>query len=120
MDFSFHNSPTYQHRRAEERARDAEAVANRQRVRVDDALYQIERLTLACQAMWELLREHTDLTDDHLKAKILEIDARDGTVDGKIGHKVIDCPECGQKTNTRRARCVFCGASVQSDHLFKQ
>ncbi len=121
MNFGWnHNSPTAGYRKAEQEARDASSQADRQGVRVNDALKQIECLTLACQAMWELLRDHSELDEDHLKAKILEIDARDGTVDGKIGHKIIDCPECGQKTGTRRAFCVFCGHPVESDHTFKQ
>lgn len=69
--------------------------------------------------MWELLRDHSDLTEDHLKAKILEVDARDGTVDGKIGHEIIDCPDCGQKTGTRRSFCVFCGHTIEDPHAFK-
>lgn len=114
------SSPTSQYRQAETEARDAAEQARRQKVRVDDALKQIERLTLACQAMWELLRDHSDISEDHLKAKILEIDARDGMVDGKIAQQIIDCPACGQKTGTRRGFCIFCGEPVKSDHVFKQ
>lgn len=119
MDFGWTHSPTYPHRQAEAEAREVDSKADRTKVRVNDALKQIDRLTLACQAMWELLRDHSDLTEDQLKAKILEIDARDGTVDGKIGHKILDCPSCGQKTGTRRAYCVFCGHPIESDHTFQ-
>lgn len=78
-----------------------------------------ERLTLACQSMWELLRDHLGFTDEHLEAKILEVDARDGQVDGKIGPQTVDCPSCGHKTNTMRETCLMCGAPVQSKHVFE-
>ena len=86
--------------------------------RIDDLDAKVARLALACQAMWELMRDCSDLNEDHLKAKILEIDARDGRVDGKMGSEVIDCPHCGQKTGTNRGRCVFCGETVEGSHSF--
>ncbi len=69
--------------------------------------------------MWELLRDHSGLTESQLKSKIVEIDGRDGVTDGKIGTEVIACPHCGNKTGTRRLRCVFCGKPVKATHAFK-
>jgi hypothetical protein len=80
---------------------------------------QVDRLTLACQAMWEIIRDKVGVTEQELQAKITEIDARDGSIDGKIGYEVVDCPQCNQKTSTRRARCVFCGCAVMLGHTFK-
>ena len=51
----------------------------------------LEELTLACRAMWELHRDHLGFTDDYIKAKILEGDNRGGVVDGRIGSEVVDC-----------------------------
>jgi hypothetical protein len=87
--------------------------------RKDNTKQELEELTLACQAMWELLRDHLGFTDDHLKAKILEIDARDGVVDGKIGAEVIDCPHCGQKASTTKPNCMYCGHRLPSSHVMK-
>ena len=69
--------------------------------------------------MWELLSEHLGFTDEHLKAKILEIDARDGVVDGKIGAEIVDCPHCGQKVSTMKPNCVYCGNILPSKHVMK-
>ena len=113
----------FQHFQIEKARQDAQlagAKAEGQGARIDYVDDRVERLTLACQAMWELLRDCSDLTEDHLRAKILEVDARDGQVDGKIGHEVIDCPHCQQKTSTRRSRGVFCGQPVKASHAFKQ
>lgn len=87
--------------------------------RKDNTKQEHEELTLACQAMWELIRDHFGFTDDHLKAKILEIDARDGTVDGKIGAELTDCPHCGQKASTIKPHCIYCGQRLPSSHVMK-
>ena len=100
----------------------AEIVGNKVdslNARKDNTKQDIEELTLACQAMWELLRDHLGFTDEHLKAKILEIDARDGVVDGKIGAEIIDCPHCGQKASTIKPNCVYCGGTLPSSHIMK-
>ena len=51
--------------------------------RVQSVDMQLDRLTLVCQAMWELLRERTGLTESQLLAKVTEVDLRDGKLDGK-------------------------------------
>ena len=35
---------------------------------------RIDQLVLLCQSMWELLCERSNITDEDLKAKVLEID----------------------------------------------
>ena len=111
-----------QHRqisKARETAETASHKIDSLSARKDNNKQDVEELTLACQAMWELLRDHLGFTDEHLKAKILEVDARDGMVDGKIGAEVMDCPHCGQKTSTVRKNCVYCGNSITSNHIMK-
>lgn len=85
----------------------------------DNTEHQLEKLTLACQAMWEILRDHLGFTDEQLKAKILEVDARDGVVDGKIGVELIDCPQCGKKASTSKTNCMYCGHRLPSPHVMK-
>ncbi len=80
---------------------------------------RIERLSLCCQAMWELLREKHGLTEDELQSRILEIDLRDSTTDGKMRMQIVDCPSCGSKTNTKRSLCVICGAPLPLKHTFE-
>src|SRR5207248_9984344 len=81
---------------AERAAESAESKADRYARTVEDLQPHANRLSLACQAMWELLRECSDLKEDDLEKKILEIDGRDGCVDGKIGVQTLDCPACGR------------------------
>ncbi len=93
--------------------------ADRYSDKVDELKNQLERLSLACQAMWEMLRDRSNATEEELDAKILEIDARDGHVDGKISTRSLTCHACGKPTNSRRSFCVICGAPVQRQHKFE-
>ena len=103
---------------AERTAESAESKADRYARTVEDLQRHADRLSLACQAMWELLRECSDLTEADLEKKILEIDGRDGCVDGKIGVQALDCPACGRKTNSKRNSCIMCGAPIKRPSQF--
>jgi hypothetical protein len=111
----------YQHMMISDAARAAESAESKVE-RCDRAVLDlqrhVERLSLACQAMWELLREVSDLTEQDIEKKILEIDNRDGAPDGKIGMQQFDCPSCGRKTNSKRESCVICGAPIKRPYPF--
>ena len=81
--------------------------------------HKVDRLSLASQAMWELLRDNTSLKEEHLIKKVEEIDLRDGVRDGRIGHKPVSCPECGRVANSSRIECIFCGAELNREHAFE-
>ena len=106
-------------KQAENRANTAAEKASR----AQDAFYELERkqekMALACQALLELIQEHSGITDSQIEEKILEIDLRDGSADGKIGTQILNCPHCGRKTNTARNACYYCGAKIQEKHLFE-
>lgn len=78
-----------------------------------------DRLALACQSLWELIRENTDLTEEDLQQKILEVDGRDGRLDGKMGLQTLECPSCARKTNSKRVTCVFCGEPIERPNQFE-
>lgn len=103
---------------AERTAEQAKSKADRFADRIDDLERHVDRLSLACQAMWELLRSQSGLAEADIEQKILEIDGRDGRVDGKIAIQQLDCPRCGRKTNTKRRACVMCGAPIKRPHQF--
>jgi len=79
---------------------------------------QVDRMALACQAMWEIIRENSDFKEEDLEKKMAEIDLRDGKTDGTIGSIALTCAACGKKTNSKRPTCIFCGAPVASPHKF--
>lgn len=79
---------------------------------------KFEKLSITCQALWELVKDKTDLTDDMIIAKIEEIDLRDGVDDGKETATAIVCSKCGRKTNSRRDLCMYCGAKLGKKEIF--
>ena len=80
---------------------------------------RVNRLSLLCQSMWELLRERAEFNDEQLAAKVLEVDLRDGRNDSRIATQAAECPSCKRKTNSKRATCVFCGAELPKAHAFE-
>lgn len=104
---------------ASNKAERAMSKADRYADDIREIRQQAERLSLACQAMWELVRERTGLSEDELERKILEIDARDGRIDGKIGTQSLTCHACGKPTNSKREFCVMCGAPLRRQHKFE-
>jgi hypothetical protein len=97
----------------------AMSKAGRHANRTEDVELHVERLSLACQAMWELIRDTSELNETDLETKILEIDGRDGRVDGKMTTKPIDCPTCARPTNSSRDACMICGAPITRQHQFE-
>ncbi|MBI5496913.1 MAG: hypothetical protein HY904_18000 [Deltaproteobacteria bacterium] len=104
-------------------ARNAAASAENKSEQVKEYIQfleaRVDKMQLACQAMWELMRETAHLDDDRLMAKIQEIDLRDGTLDGKIATAGNRCDACQRTVNPRHARCLYCGAELVRRHAFR-
>ena len=77
--------------------------------KIERAEKKLESLALACQSLWEIIREHTDLTDDDLMAKMEEVDLRDGKKDGRMSPQAAACLNCHRRTSRRRSTCLYCG-----------
>jgi hypothetical protein len=87
--------------------------------RVRNLEIQVAQMALACQAMWELLRERTGISESELLAKIKEVDRRDGAQDGRMSPVLIKCPACGKPANSKNIRCMYCGAAIPKQHVFQ-
>lgn len=74
--------------------------------RVEDKL---DKLTLVCMAMWSLVCEKTDLTEEQLTERVQQIDLQDGEADGKVTQSLKECPRCGRTMSARHSRCLYCG-----------
>jgi hypothetical protein len=70
---------------------------------------RVDKLTLICRSLWELLARESDLRGSDLEAKVSEIDLRDGELDHKLRQPVLDCPNCGRKLNAHNRHCIYCG-----------
>lgn len=104
--------------RAEKTAGEAGSQASRTAGELELLRQQVERMGLACQAMWELLSEKHGLTQQELEARIAEIDRRDGRLDGKMAVQTLVCPGCGSAVHSKRVTCVICGTAIPRPSTF--
>jgi len=79
----------------------------------------VERLTLLCEAMWALISEKTNLSQDDLSKKMTELDLEDGVLDHKHNKPPMDCPECGNKICRKFGRCLFFGYNPENTSAFE-
>jgi hypothetical protein len=100
------------------RSRDSERRSKDVENEVRKLTARMNALTIGCQAMWELLSEHTPVTADDLKAKTREIDLRDGVEDGRISPQVRSCPACDRPMSAHRGQCMYCGQRTESGTAF--
>jgi hypothetical protein len=84
---------------------------------IEDLQRKTDALTIACQAMWEIIRTQTNISDDMIVRKMQEVDARDGRVDGKMSLSLSECPQCGRKSNASRGTCLYCGTPLPTKHV---
>ncbi len=85
----------------------------------EDALQShVERLSMVCQALWTLLRDKTDLTDEDLVARVHDVDLSDGVLDGKVRRSSTECASCGRMVAARHMRCLYCGTANEGLDTF--
>jgi hypothetical protein len=68
-----------------------------------------DKLTLLCRAMWSLIEENTDLTEEDLESKILELELLEGKLFEESEETVESCPSCNAAIPADMDRCQFCG-----------
>ena len=85
------------------------SAANRAELNVKYLEQRLDRLTLLCASMWELLSERAGVGEEDLIPKIYEVDMRDGQADGKIAGQIKKCPSCQRTMSPRHQRCLYCG-----------
>jgi hypothetical protein len=94
---------------ANAKARAGLRQADRVSDRVDDLEERLDRMALLNLALWSILKEKLDVTDDELEARVQELDIQDGKADGRSQSKIIDCPDCQCPIQQRHRRCLYCG-----------
>ena len=102
-------------RLATNRASKAQSDANAAMTDIRYLRFQVDRLSLLNQALWELIRERANLTDADLERLAQEIDLRDGIEDGKMTATPVKCPNCSRTSNSKHAKCLYCGLEFQKD-----
>lgn len=98
----------------------ASSQATRAKIDVRELEDRLDKLTLICNAMWTLIQEATDLTEDDLFARVQDLDLRDGVLDGKVTKSVSECGKCGRKMSSRHTKCLYCGAPKATESAFDE
>src|ERR1700744_5163859 len=80
---------------------------------------RIDQLTLLCAAMWEVMKEKLAVRDEELVEKVAVLDASDGVADGKLTATPKKCGACGRPLFPKHRKCLYCGAGVVIDNVFK-
>lgn len=86
--------------------------------RIRDLEDRLDRLTLVCMAMWQLIQERTSLTEEDLATRVAMIDAADGVADGKRTESVQPCPACKRPMSPRHRKCLYCGYAQTAQGAF--
>ena len=99
----------------------AEAAGSGRRAQRDVQYLEdrFERLSLVCMAMWSLLQDKTDLTEQDLLDRVQTIDLMDGIADAKAKKTgVVKCTKCDRPMSERHLRCIYCGADKPAGSAF--
>ncbi len=93
----------------------ASRTASELRTQNESIQFDIERLFMITEALWEVLKHQHGYTDDQLVQMIQDIDRRDGRLDGRVAKsgERPTCTQCGRTVIQRQAACLYCGALVQ-------
>ncbi len=89
------------------------ADAASQAMALGDLDERLDRLLLVVESMWSLMKEH-GYTDEQLASRIRQIDAEDGTEDGRRTLRPTRCPKCNSMVEPGRTTCTYCGAAIAS------
>lgn len=94
-------------------ASDARSDAAAARMDVDLLRSDVERLLMITEALWLILKEQHGFNDSELVKRIMEIDMRDGKLDGRVAPtQPQKCPKCGRTLFKHRPQCIYCGEYV--------
>jgi hypothetical protein len=79
-----------------------------------------ERMSLVTNALWQLLKAHTGLTDADLKKYVEKVDLADGVRDGKVTRNkgAMDCPKCSRRVLKSATVCAWCSENLISGDPF--
>ncbi|MCM8528389.1 MAG: hypothetical protein NE327_17835 [Lentisphaeraceae bacterium] len=94
----------------------ARADASDAKLKTEHLESEVERLLMITEALWGILKEQLQYTDDELIRRVQEIDMRDGQLDGKVGKSAPKkCTSCGRTVMKKRPQCMYCGHIVKRD-----
>jgi len=77
---------------------------------------KVERLLMITEALWTILKEKNGLEDKELLRQIVQIDLRDGKLDGRVATTPPEpCPKCQRIVAKNSVKCMYCGEPLLMD-----
>ncbi|HTJ79295.1 MAG TPA: hypothetical protein VL357_09890 [Rariglobus sp.] len=87
-------------------------------VDIDELKERVTRLSLICEALWEILKEKNALPADLLNLKVAEIDLTDGKLNGRKANTISTCRKCNRVLSPNRQTCLYCGEFSEHASVF--
>lgn len=98
---------------------DTDSSLRRASLNLEELARQVRKMALVNQALYELLKEKTGISDEDLRRRIKEIDLRDGVADAKINSNPLRCPKCQNTMTAGALSCPNCGVTVAPKYPFE-
>jgi hypothetical protein len=102
---------------------DAQGSAERAAAKADqfgEQLRGLERrmakLIAVNEALWQLLKEAGQLSEEHLTQRVEAIEARSAD----RTRTVTTCQKCKRATTTKHVKCMYCGTELPRGTVFDQ
>ena len=86
--------------------------------KIDRISNDISRIALFNKTILRLLVKSGVFTKDEFRDALIDIDKKDGSLDGKIKKKKRDsssCPKCKKLIPLNRDTCIYCGYVIRTD-----
>lgn len=83
------------------------------RSRVDGLEKRLARMEVQTKVLLELVRDSLKLTPADMKARMREMDLRDGVEDGQITRVPLRCPQCNRVTSSHHWKCLYCNLDFE-------
>lgn len=103
--------------KAEEKAEFAAAKAEGMAARVERLERAVARLTHLNRAIWEILSEAVNLSEQDLKDRLKQVAAEQAEA-SRAGKAAPPCPKCGRPLERGRNMCMYCGAIHDAGSVF--
>ncbi|MFQ5844121.1 MAG: hypothetical protein ACE5JG_03955 [Planctomycetota bacterium] len=101
--------------RAEHAASRSRSAAQRAETSLQFMEARLDRTLLTMEAMWTLMRDRLQVTEEELAGRPAGIDLADGARDGKARRPSGKCVGCSRTVPRRHGRCMDCGAELRHD-----
>ncbi len=120
MDFLWDLRQSHEIDRAKTTAENSQRRTERLEGDLEMLEERLNRLALANLALWSLLKEISDLTDEDLTRRLEEIDLSDGKLDGRVRGGLMQCPRCDRTLSQRHRHCLYCGYKAEGENAFDE